>query len=325
MTSIRIAEVMTSDVLSVEPGLPFAETVSLMEERRVSCVPVVEKGKPVGVISERDVLRASSLAMQGEAFPERTSEIMSHPPITIASDASVDEAIAVVNLKRIRRLVVVGGGDQLVGLVTQSDLVAAQTMAVARERDLLEERVRVRTDELEKLSRRLERLSLADPMLGIGNRRAMEREMTHLHELARRYQRPYSVLLLDIDEFKKYNDHYGHPVADQILMQVCEATGSVLRTSDSLYRYGGEEFLICLPETDLDGAATTAERVRATVEEMGLPHDASERGIVTVSIGGSCEPAKGELSEWTVRVSEADEALYRAKEGGRNAVELHQA
>lgn len=325
MTSIRIAEVMTSDVRSVEPDLPFKDTISLMEDRRVSCVPVVEKGRPVGVVSERDVLRATNRATRGEAFPKLTADVMSHPPITIGSESSVDEAIAVVNQRRIRRLVVVDASDELVGLVTQSDLVAAQTMAVARERDLLEDRVRQRTDELEKLSQRLEQLSLADPMLGIGNRRAMEKEMIRLHELARRYQRTYSVLLLDIDEFKKYNDHYGHPVADQILMQVCDSAASVLRTSDSMYRYGGEEFLICLPETDLEGASVTAERVRETVEAMGLPHAATSRGIVTVSVGGACEPAKGELSEWTVRVSEADEALYRAKEGGRNRVAVHQA
>jgi len=324
MTSTRIREVMTSEVLSVEPSLPFEAAVALMDERSISCVPVAEEGRPIGVISERDVLRATSRLGRGEPFPARTDEVMSKPPVTISAESSVDEAIAVVNQRRIRRLVVVDESGRLVGLVTQSDLVAAQTMAVARERDLLERRVLERTNELQKLSRRLEQLSLADPMLGIGNRRAMERELERLHELAKRYQRKYGVLLLDIDEFKNYNDHYGHPVADDVLRSVSDAAGSALRTSDSIHRYGGEEFLICLPETDWSGTAIAAERVRQTVEALAIPHERSEHGIVTVSVGGAVEPATGELGEWATRVSQADESLYRAKQSGRNQTCLYE-
>ncbi len=325
MNPVRIAEVMTADVLSVEPSLSFADVVARMDERKLSCVPVAEDGKPVGVISERDVLRSARQAAEGAPFPETAGDAMSGPAITIPCHAGVEEAISVVNLRRIRRLVVVDGEGRLAGLVTQSDLVAAQTLALARERDLLEERVRARTHELEALSRKFEQLSLSDPMLGIGNRRAMENELDRLAELASRYHRHYSVLLFDIDHFKKYNDHYGHPVADGVLRQVSSAASTALRASDTIFRYGGEEFLVALPETDLEGAATTGERIRAMIEALAIPHELADSGVVSVSVGCATEPPDHPAPGWATRVNQADAALYRAKQGGRNRVACHDA
>jgi diguanylate cyclase (GGDEF)-like protein len=126
--------------------------------------------------------------------------------------------------------------------------------------------------------------------------------------------------LCDVDSFKLYNDHYGHLKGDEVLQKVAEAILQSFRTGDASYRYGGEEFLIILPEQTLESAALAAERLRRAVEELAIPHEASKPGgIVTVSCGlAALSP--GEKKSVEELLKEADEALYQAKEAGKNKV-----
>lgn len=146
----------------------------------------------------------------------------------------------------------------------------------------------------------------------------LEREL----ERARRYDRPLTVGMADLDHFKAVNDRYGHLAGDTLLKQVAQVLASGLRSTDSVGRYGGEEFLLVLPETDLAGARVVADKLRALVEDVHTPMEDGEEASVTISIGlaGRSEGAHGE--EPTVRdlLQQADRALYEAKQRGRNRI-----
>ena len=126
--------------------------------------------------------------------------------------------------------------------------------------------------------------------------------------------------LLDIDHFKIYNDTYGHQAGDDVLKGVAAELKSQARGGDSLYRYGGEEFLCIFPEQTLTSATIAVERMRTGIERLATPHDQSARGVVTVSAGlAMLDPARTRSTDDVLK--EADDALYRAKELGRNRVE----
>jgi diguanylate cyclase (GGDEF)-like protein len=172
---------------------------------------------------------------------------------------------------------------------------------------------------LTKLSmyeRRLLVQSMTDPLTGLLNRRSYLDLSGKEETRARRHGNPFSVLMLDIDHFKKINDTYGHPVGDLAIKALAAVCSSALRPHDILARYGGEEFVLTLPHTPAEGARTVAERIREAVEQTTV---SSENGVVrfTVSIGVSTY-SNGESFDHIVE--RADKALYISKEGGRNRV-----
>jgi diguanylate cyclase (GGDEF)-like protein len=128
--------------------------------------------------------------------------------------------------------------------------------------------------------------------------------------------------LLDADNFKSYNDCYGHQAGDEVLQEITRSLVDSIRNADSLYRYGGEELLLLLPETDLEGARTVSNRAREAVAGLRLPHRGSERGIVTISVGVAESRNEDEDDEcgWELVIQHADRALYLAKSDGRNCV-----
>lgn len=176
-------------------------------------------------------------------------------------------------------------------------------------------------EQLSRANEMLANLSQEDALTGVGNRRFLEqfvgrewlRERRHHHEIA--------LIMTDVDQFKAYNDRYGHATGDDCLRQVARALARQLhRPTDILARYGGEEFCAVLPETDLRGAARIAELMREAVMALGLPHEDSAAGVVTLSFGVSvAEPGREEFVDLLTRT---DGALYRAKAGGRNRVEV---
>lgn len=171
---------------------------------------------------------------------------------------------------------------------------------------------------------RLRLLSITDSLTGLFNRRHFIEESEREIARARRYHLPTGMLLLDIDHFKRINDTYGHTTGDEALKAFAAACQKALRTNDILGRLGGEEFGVFLPQTDADGAALVAERIRHAVEAIRLSHDskATDRDSQTVSLTVSIGVAAGCGGEPGVDalLSRADEALYRAKAAGRNRV-----
>ena len=209
-------------------------------------------------------------------------------------------------------------------LIKPADPFAVQTRLIAAERvTALQRRVSDIQSQLEHANYVLLDLSRTDPLTGLGNRRRLEEDLDGIHALAKRTVRPFGVALFDVDHFKLYNDHYGHLEGDDALRQVARYLGAVMRRGDTAYRYGGEEFLILLSDCDLDGSAAVAERVRRAVEAEAIPHEArpSLPSLVTFSGAVGCwtPGTDPEISDLLARI---DEALYAAKEAGRNRIHV---
>jgi diguanylate cyclase (GGDEF)-like protein/PAS domain S-box-containing protein len=186
-------------------------------------------------------------------------------------------------------------------------------------RDVSEEKALVHN--LKDKNRELEYLSSHDVLTGLYNRRTADAQLAQEWGRAVRNKTELTILIIDVDYFKAYNDTYGHQSGDKCLRQLAETMAAQLRRPpDFLARYGGEEFIAILPETTLDGACQVAERVRAAVEALALPHEKSQSAAcVTISIGASSiQPSSDNRFEMVV--SGADEALYTAKQQGRNRV-----
>ncbi|MCG8313983.1 MAG: diguanylate cyclase, partial [Pseudomonadales bacterium] len=174
---------------------------------------------------------------------------------------------------------------------------------------------------LKHKSNLLVQLACTDELTRIPNRRHFDYVLDREWGRALRNDSPLSVIMIDVDHFKRYNDHYGHPEGDRCLRQVSRALSSVLhRPADMLARYGGEEFIALLPETDVEGAERIAEKLRQSVFDLKLPHQNSiSFDRVTISVGlASTIPNESESPDELLE--KADSALYGAKTGGRNCV-----
>ncbi|MFZ0379263.1 MAG: diguanylate cyclase [Solirubrobacteraceae bacterium] len=185
---------------------------------------------------------------------------------------------------------------------------------LGRERSALA-RLADREVELARLNEQLLEDSRRDPLTGMRNRRALADELPKIEAGHRELGTPLAVALCDVDHFKAYNDEMGHLAGDQALRAIAGTIRGTLRTHDRAYRFGGEELLLVLPGATAAEARAAAERVRAAVEAVAMPHPAGNGGVVTVSIGVAS--GKGGYGELLAR---ADAALYDAKRGGRNRV-----
>jgi diguanylate cyclase (GGDEF)-like protein len=189
---------------------------------------------------------------------------------------------------------------------------------MATVRDVTESKVAEQRLAVER--RELQALVFRDGLTGVFNRRHFD------HELERQWRKeartvspcPMAVIMIDIDAFKDYNDHYGHQGGDECLRTIAQAIASAARRpTDAVARYGGEEFALILRDADQQGAQRVAERIRAAVENLRLPHPASRTGIVTISAGVAAQrPVEG--GDGNSLVAAADRALYTAKQQGRN-------
>lgn len=181
--------------------------------------------------------------------------------------------------------------------------------------------LRDRNKQLQDARRQLTELANIDELTGLGNRRLVNSVLTQEINRARRSRSELSVILLDVDHFKNYNDHYGHPAGDVVLQRIADTMQrAATRAGEVVTRYGGEEFLVVLPGASSMAALRTASRLRKMIVEQGIPHTTSpvaghitiSQGVITVTPDKGLEPA--DLIEL------ADKALYNAKDSGRNAI-----
>ncbi|MCF6219003.1 MAG: diguanylate cyclase [Gammaproteobacteria bacterium] len=224
-----------------------------------------------------------------------------------------------------------GANDYLVKLPDKIELIAriraqSKSYLAQKERDEAFQQMQKLQQELEESNQKLEesnmilqRLSTLDGLTGLANRRHFDETLAHEWKLATREKTPLSIILLDIDFFKKYNDNYGHQGGDDCLRTVSAAMNrAIRRPGDFIARYGGEEFVVILPNTHCKGAEVIAEEMRLFVENEKLPHEYSEvSDYVTISLGiAAMRPVAGDKPE--ALVGRADKALYKAKGSGRN-------
>ena len=172
---------------------------------------------------------------------------------------------------------------------------------------------------IEEQRRVLQQQATHDALTGVYNRRRLDGDLADLVARAQRYGHGFCVALLDVDRFKPFNDTYGHLAGDDALRTVAARLQGSVRTGDGVYRYGGEEFVLLLPDQDLARATVAVDRVRRAVRAAAVPSAASEHGVITVSAGVS-ECTGGPAVSSERRLGSADQALYRAKACGRDRV-----
>lgn len=224
-----------------------------------------------------------------------------------ASDADIERGIEV------------GGDDYLVKpvseVVLKSKVRAMQRIAQMRYSLL------VLTRKLNDANRELSRLSSVDGLTGIANRRAFDETLQREWARASRQRSALSLLLIDVDHFKQYNDLYGHQAGDECLKQVAQTLSAGLhRPADLVARYGGEEFGLILPDTPVEGALQVATSLVKAVHTLAIPHQkAAVDGRLTISVGVcSMHPVPERAQGWVELLQRADLQLYRAKREGRN-------
>lgn len=208
-----------------------------------------------------------------------------------------------------------GADDYISKPFRVEELLARVAVAIRlkRERD----RLRESAEELRRRAEAASEMSKTDALTGLRNRYGLQRSLQRELSEARRYARPLSCLLLDIDFFKSVNDNYGHAAGDAALMQTARVLTESVRGSDVVCRYGGEEFLVLAPETNLDGATALAEKIRVAVSSRVFG-DGERVFKITLSVGAAQLRPDESGNDMIAR---ADEALYGAKQSGRNRVE----
>ena len=210
-----------------------------------------------------------------------------------------------------------GADDYLTKPVAPFDL-HTRLIAADRTTRLHRQLTRYR-EELERLNADLAVVARTDPLTGVGNRRRLDEDLVGIHSRSRRHKWTYAVAMCDLDWFKAYNDTNGHLAGDRALKAVANALVGSARAGDGVYRYGGEEFVVVVPD-DVRAALAAAERWRSAVESLGMPHDRSPYGVVTVSVGvAAASDTEGDPKEI---VAAADRGLYQAKQDGRNRVAI---
>ena len=302
MEEITLGSLMTTNVVTARPSTPISEVVRTMKEGLYCCMVITENDMPVGIITERDIVTVvGDLIGNPIAFDQPAEKIMSEPLVTIDANASLLEALVITKSKKIRHLPVDNAHGKLIGLVTQSDLVAAHFR-------------------IQGVINRMQELSREDELLRIGNLHAMEVDLKHTHAASCRYQRPYSVALFDVDYFKSFNDYYGRAVGDQALQRVASYFKDSIRASDRMYRYGGEKILLILPETFWGGAQVLAQRLIDGIVDCRIPHEQNAIKVLTLTAGVSSRDPWAINETWQDILDRANEALYQAKIQGRNRV-----
>jgi diguanylate cyclase (GGDEF)-like protein/hemerythrin-like metal-binding protein len=194
--------------------------------------------------------------------------------------------------------------------------VSSRNRQLAELNETLDRKVQERTCELTAANQKLRELASTDGLTGMLNRRTFMEEARNIFQLARRYHRPLSLLMVDVDHFKRVNDTYGHQVGDTVLVRLSQTMMHCLRGTDKIGRIGGEEFAVVLPETGPEQAAEMTERLLSTVRSMSIALEAASPLRVTVSIGvATLTPMTEDVD---ALIKHADAALYRAKDEGRD-------
>lgn len=303
---MNVREVMNSEPLIVELQTPLESAITRMTDTKSSCLLVVNGGVLSGIITERDLTQLLNQVIQGcDISKFSVADVMTPNPCHILETTSCEDALALSRSRKIRHIPVVNEQDELSGIVTQSNLLDAYFSLLSDNAEL--------TENLELLKLQ----SLEDPLMKIGNRRAMEVDLNFTQAEALRHNQHFSVALIDIDYFKRFNDSYGHQAGDEALKAVANALKTAKRSSDRIYRYGGEEILMLMPKTSEEEALLFGERIRQAIESLALPNEGSPFGLLTTSVGVADSP----IDNWSEMVERADKALYAAKDSGRNKVQ----
>lgn len=211
----------------------------------------------------------------------------------------------------------------LAGLIFLSAYTAYSYEKMLRQNWLDNRLTRIKSDNLADLSEQFKMLSHKDELTQLANRRSFQKSLYAELKQSYRLKAPFSLLMLDVDYFKRFNDTYGHQAGDDCLRQIADAIANTCqRNVDIPARYGGEEFMVISPNTGSEGAAYLAEEIRAAIEALAIPHEQSQFGVVTASVG--ITTAYRHIDADTL-VNQVDTALYHAKSEARNCCRVYQS
>ncbi len=298
----------------------------------VSQVLVAEGYEVVEAASAEDALKVfgekhcplviSDIRMGGMSGLELLDEVKRLRPQTLvvimSAYVSIDSAIAALKA---------GAYDYLIKPFEDLELIvsvvrrAMENITLIKERNSLVVHLKKSNKALKELSRRFRDLAIRDGLTGLYNHGYLLDALAGEVSRAMRYDRPLSVIFLDVDHFKQYNDQFGHQRGDMVLKQVSQILKDEIRKTDIAARYGGEEFVLILPETSKKDAFVVAEKVRKAVQES-IANDVADEGPTTVTISAGVASYMEDGTDATELIAKADAAVYTAKNDGRNAVRL---
>ncbi len=273
------------------------------------------KGVELLEIADRRMPATTKILLTGQAGLDAVIDAINRAHLNHYIAKPWDETallLSVENLLRTYRLV--NENQHLIASLS------AKNQALLEMNLELEAKIHERTHELAEANARLAQLAVTDGLTGLYNHRHFHERLTLEVERSQRSGLPLSLLMLDVDHFKQFNDTYGHPAGDEVLRQLARVLGDARRANDVVARYGGEEFAVILVDTGKFTAAKVAERVRERVVANDFSDAAPRAGRLSVSIGVATCPDDGTDAEALVRA--ADTALYTAKRAGRNRVVL---
>ena len=317
MKPLTLANIMTTAVRQVARTTPIHEALATLTQFNLSCLLIVNDNlQPEAMLTQQSLLNAIAKAPDYTDFLNTSCVQAASEVVCATENTAIEEALALINIKNVKNLVIMNSDNEIAGLVTNTDLVNSYATMLANSKTEMENHVKERTQELESVNRKLASMSLIDPLTGLSNRRALQVDIMKTHAASIRHGHKYSVAMIDIDYFKKYNDHYGHQMGDKALKQVADILKNAVRETDYLYRYGGEEFLILLPETDAEESTEPLKRIISQMATSAIPHNRSPLGHLTLSAG--LASSNHRLIGWREVIELADRRLYDAKNNGRN-------
>lgn len=297
----------------VQTDEPMSRAIEILRESLKECLIIARGKELVGIVTSKDILHYFKEDNEAE---RQVSEFMSTPLHTLPVETSIKEALAFVKQKHFKRIVVIDNERELVGIVSQQDLISQTYL---RWSNLIKEHY----NEIEELSHILEqqnkqlvKMATKDRLTGANNRHMFEEQFEKEHAYARRYEIPLHLMIFDIDHFKHINDTYGHIIGDTVLRTFSGLIQDHARSSDIFARWGGEEFVLLLHNSDDENAFNVADKLRLFIQE----YEFDKVGYITCSIGMCRIDPDQDLNE---NLAKADEALYRSKSLGRNTVTFY--
>jgi diguanylate cyclase (GGDEF)-like protein len=294
----------------VKKDMKISDLLQEMTSKQYESVVIVENFKPIGIFTTKDIIK---IIKNNQNLELSVSLYMSSPVDTISKNCSVKEALEFIKEKHYKRVVVVDEEGKMSGIITQKELIS---LSYSRWAMLIkehhEELTQINASLLNK-SKKYEVMASTDSLTGLYNRRKFSELYNSSYLTMEQRGNEMSLLILDIDYFKKINDTFGHAIGDGVLIQISHTLLKNLRNIDIICRWGGEEFVVLLPAVDVKHAMFLAEKLRKSVEMLEI----DMVGRVTASFG--ITQVDGDDTVEAV-VDRADKALYEAKASGRNCV-----
>jgi len=287
-----------------------SKLLSIMVDESFDNIVIVENFKPIGILTTKDVI---NLVKYEKDFNAPVSQYMTTPIETIQKDSTIKKALEFINNKQYKRVVVVDNNGELAGIITQKELISltySKWVIIMQEH---QEELNELNNLLKNKNIEYEKMASTDSLTGLYTRYTFSKLFINAYSAMAQRDNEMTLIMLDIDYFKKINDTYGHNNGDKVLIQISVSVLKILRNIDIICRWGGDKFVALLPTANIINATKIAQKIRKYIEKLEI----DEVGKVSVSFGVA-QVRIGDNVEKVI--GRADEALFLAKDSGKNCV-----